>query len=219
MGLFFKQREEKLNDRQYIIVGLGNPGKEYEDTRHNVGFDAIEVLAKRLDIPMNKNKFEAITGSGFVNEGKLLLMQPQTFMNLSGGSVARACNFYKIPLNTNLIVIYDDVNLPVGSLRIRKGGSAGGHNGMKSIISALAGDAFIRIRIGVGAKTGEDLVAHVLGRFSKEDREAVDACIDKAAAASLCIVQKGCDTAMNRYNTPHKSKERPTKGAADESPT
>lgn len=214
MGFFFKHKEEKLNDRQYIVAGLGNPGKEYEHTRHNVGFDALDYLAEKLDIVLNKNKFEGIAGSGTFGDKKILLLKPQTYMNLSGASVARACNFYKIPLNTHLIVIYDDVDLPTGNIRIRKNGSAGGHNGMKSIISALAGDQFIRIRIGVGEKKTEDLADHVLGRFSKEDRELIDKSIETVAKAVQCMIRKDCDTAMNRYNTSNKKKAIPNESCS-----
>lgn len=207
MGFLFKNKSEKLNDNLYIVVGLGNPGKEYEHTRHNVGFDVIDYLAEKLDIVLNKNKFDAIVGTGYVKDKKLMLMKPQTYMNLSGGSVAMACNFYKIPLNTHLIVIYDDIDLPTGNIRIRKNGSAGGHNGMKSIISALRGDNFIRIRVGIGAKTGEDLVGHVLGKFAKEDREIIDKSIESVTKAVLCTINQNCDTAMNRYNTQNKKKQ------------
>lgn len=210
MGFLFKKKEEKLNDRQYIVVGLGNPGKEYEHTRHNVGFDAIDYLAETQDIFLNKNKFEGVTGSGYLGENKLLLLKPQTYMNLSGASVARACNFYKIPLNTNLIVIYDDVDLPLGHIRIRKNGSAGGHNGMKSIISALAGDSFIRIRMGVGAKKNDDMVSHVLGKFSGDERKVIDKSIELVSKAVLCMIEKNCDIAMNRYNTPNRKKMKKT---------
>ena len=206
MGFLFKNKAEKLNDKLYIVVGLGNPGKEYEHTRHNIGFDVIDYLAEKSDIMLNKNKFDAIVGTGYVKDKKVMLVKPQTYMNLSGGSVAMACNFYKIPLNTHLIVIYDDIDLPTGNIRIRKNGSAGGHNGMKSIISALQGDSFIRIRLGIGAKTTEDLVGHVLGRFAKEDRDIIEKSIETAAKAVICIVNQNCDTAMNRYNTPSKKK-------------
>lgn len=207
MGFLFKNKSEKLNDNLYIVVGLGNPGKEYEHTRHNVGFDVIDYLAEKLDIALNKNKFDAIVGTGYVKDKKLMLIKPQTYMNLSGGSVAMACNFYKIPLNTHLIVIYDDIDLPTGNIRIRKNGSAGGHNGMKSIISALRGDSFIRIRVGIGAKNGEDLVGHVLGKFAEEDREIIDKSIETVTKAVLCTINQNCDTAMNCYNTQNKKKQ------------
>lgn len=201
MGFLFGKKEEKLNDRVFIIAGLGNPGKEYDKTRHNIGFDVMDSISKELNIDIRKKQFEAICGLGHYKDYRILLMKPQTYMNLSGQAIAFACNYYKIPIDTNLVVIYDDIALPVGNIRIRPSGSAGGHNGMKSIISALASDKFMRLRIGIGEKKSDELVNHVLGRFSKDDRTIIDKSIENATKAILCIIDNDCGTAMNRYNT------------------
>ncbi|NBK92039.1 aminoacyl-tRNA hydrolase [bacterium 1XD21-13] len=185
----------------YIIAGLGNPTKKYEHTRHNIGFDVIDYLAKQYNISMSTQRFKGICGTGVIEGSKVLLLKPQTFMNLSGNSVGEAAAFYKPDLSHELIVIYDDIDLAPGNLRIRKKGSAGGHNGMKDIIAHLGTQEFPRIRVGVGAKReGQDLVNHVLGHFSGEDRELVDEAIRGAAAAVGLMVQEEIDAAMNQYN-------------------
>lgn len=185
----------------YIIAGLGNPSKEYENTRHNAGFMAIDALADKLSISMNSSKHKAIVGTGYIEGEKVLLMKPLTYMNLSGESIIDAVNFYKIDSEDELIIIYDDIAMDVGKLRLRSKGSAGGHNGIKSIITHLGNDKFKRIRIGVGNKPdGYDLADYVLGHFSKEDKVIItDAC--KKAADAVCLsVKTGFDKAMNTYN-------------------
>lgn len=185
----------------YIIAGLGNPTKKYEHTRHNIGFDVIDCLAAQYNISMNAKKFKGICGTGAVEGNKVLLLKPQTFMNLSGNSIREAVDFYKADPGRELIVIYDDIDLSPGSLRIRKKGSAGGHNGMKDIIAHLGTQEFLRIRVGAGAKReGQDLVNHVLGRFSGEERELVEDAIQSAAAAVGLMVRGETDAAMNQYN-------------------
>lgn len=185
----------------YIIAGLGNPTKKYEHTRHNIGFDVIQCLAAQYNISMNMQKFKGICGMGMIEGTKVLLLLPQTFMNLSGNSVREAVDFYKPDTANELIVVYDDIDLAPGNLRIRKKGSAGGHNGMKDIIAHLGTQEFPRIRVGVGGKPeGQDLVNHVLGRFSPGDRELVDSAIRNAAEAVKMMVQGQIDAAMNEYN-------------------
>ncbi|MEH2958771.1 aminoacyl-tRNA hydrolase [Candidatus Merdisoma sp. JLR.KK006] len=185
----------------YIIAGLGNPTKKYEHTRHNIGFDVIDHLAEQYNISMNTKKFKGVCGVGTIEGNRVLLLKPQTFMNLSGNSVGEAVEFYKLDPARELIVIYDDIDLAPGNLRIRKKGSAGGHNGMKDIITHLGTQEFLRIRVGVGAKIeGQDLVNHVLGHFSGEDRKLVEDAISNAADAVRLMVQEQTDTAMNQYN-------------------
>lgn len=185
----------------YIIAGLGNPTPQYEKTRHNVGFDVIDLLSEKYNIRVNEKKHKALCGTGIIEGQKVLLVKPQTFMNLSGESIGAILNFYKIEPETNLIVIYDDISLAPGRLRIRKKGSAGGHNGIKSIISHAKTQEFLRIKIGVGEKPqGWDLADYVLGRFSKEDRKLVEEAFEKACDAAALMVQDETDKAMNLFN-------------------
>lgn len=185
----------------YIIVGLGNPGKEYQNTRHNIGFDVIDEIAERNNIAMGEKKHKAIIGKGFVAGQRVILVKPQTFMNLSGESVRDAIDFYKVDEKTELIVISDDISLDVGQIRIRKKGSAGGHNGLKNIILHLGHDEFQRVKMGVGEKPkGYDLADYVLGHFSKEEREIMDESVGRAAKAIEVMLTEGADAAMNLYN-------------------
>ena len=185
----------------YIVAGLGNPTKKYEHTRHKIGFDVIDFLAKQYNISMNMAKFKGICGMGLIEGTKVLLLKPQTFMNLSGNSVGEAVDFYKADTEDELIVIYDDIDLAPGNLRIRKKGSAGGHNGMKDIIAHLGTQEFLRIRVGVGAKPeGWELADHVLSHFSTEERELVEEAVRNGADAVKMMVQGQVDAAMNQYN-------------------
>lgn len=185
----------------YIIVGLGNPGKEYQNTRHNIGFDVIDEIAEHNNIAMGEKKHKAIIGKGFVAGQRVILVKPQTFMNLSGESVRDAIDFYKVDEKTELIVISDDISLDVGQIRIRKKGSAGGHNGLKNIILHLGHDEFQRVKMGVGEKPkGYDLADYVLGHFSKEEREIMDESAGRAAKAIEVMLTEGADAAMNLYN-------------------
>ena len=185
----------------YIVVGLGNPGKEYAGTRHNVGFDVIDKLAEQEHISVIEKKHKAIIGKGVIAGQKCILAKPQTFMNLSGESVRQLIDYYKVDETSELIVISDDISLDVGMLRIRKKGSAGGHNGLKNIIAHLGHDTFVRIKIGVGEKpSGHDLVNHVLDHFSKQDREALDETVKEAADAIRLIIAEDADKAMNTFN-------------------
>lgn len=185
----------------YLIAGLGNPTKQYEHTRHNIGFDTITYLADHYHISMNTKKFQGICGSGYIEGQKVLLLMPQTYMNLSGQSVSEAAAFYKLDPAAEVIVIYDDIALEPGNIRVRKKGSAGGHNGIKNIIAHLGTQVFQRIRIGVGEKPKEyDLADYVLGRFSAEDRKLVEEAFANAADAVRLMVQGKTDEAMNLYN-------------------
>lgn len=182
----------------FLIVGLGNPGKEYENTRHNIGFDAIDSIADKYNIDINRVKFKGVYGEGFIRGEKVILLKPTTYMNLSGESIRAVMDFYKLS-EEDLLVIYDDISLEVGRLRIREKGSAGGHNGIKSIISHLGVDVFSRIKIGVGQPKG-DLVNHVLGKFSKDEREVLDETLEAVALATEVFIKDGTKEAMNKFN-------------------
>ncbi|AYE34469.1 aminoacyl-tRNA hydrolase [Clostridium septicum] len=182
----------------FLIVGLGNPGKEYDKTRHNIGFECIDYLSNKYNIELNRIKFKGIYGEGFINNKKVILLKPTTFMNLSGESIREVVNFYKLNPE-EVIVIYDDISLEVGRIRIREKGSAGGHNGIKSIIQNLSTDVFPRIKVGVGQPKG-DLVSHVLGRFSKEEEEILKESVEASKKAIEIIVREDTKEAMNRLN-------------------
>ncbi|RKI81052.1 aminoacyl-tRNA hydrolase [bacterium 0.1xD8-71] len=185
----------------YIIVGLGNPDRQYQNTRHNIGFDVVDTIAEKYGIAMGEKKHKAVIGKGFIAGQKVVLVKPQTYMNLSGESVRAVIDFYKVDEKTELIVISDDVSLDVGRIRIRKKGSAGGHNGLKNIILHLGHDEFMRVRMGVGEKPqGRDLADYVLGHFTMTDREVMDESARNAAAAIEVMITQGPDAAMNLYN-------------------
>ncbi len=183
----------------HMIVGLGNPGKQYEFTRHNAGFLCLDYLAAKHNIKVNKIKFKSLVGEGNIKGEKVILLKPTTFMNLSGEAVVQAASFYKIDVS-DIIVIYDDISLPVGSLRIREKGSAGGHNGMKNIIYLTGKDTFPRIRLGVGSNGERDLADHVLGKFSKEEMKGFSVSVEDAAEALEYIIKGDIQKAMNLYN-------------------
>ncbi len=185
----------------YLIAGLGNPEEKYRGTRHNIGFDTLDALAERHDIKVTAGQCRALTGKGYICGEKVLLIKPLTYMNNSGESISLLADYYKADVKKDLIVIYDDIALPVGKLRIRPEGSAGGHNGIKSIIAGLGTQDFGRVRIGVGDKPeGRDLVDHVLGRFSSSDRFVIDETIVRACDAIETILTDGVDASMNRFN-------------------
>ena len=189
----------------YIIVGLGNPTAQYEGTRHNAGFDVIDVLAEKYNISVDARKCRAFCGKGVIAGQKVLLVKPQTYMNLSGESVGGIVNYYKIDPESDLLVIYDDISLDVGQLRIRKKGSAGGHNGIKNIIAMTGTQNFLRIKVGVGEKpAGWDLADHVLGHFDTADRAEVEKAIGHAVEAAEMMITGETDAAMNRYNVKKK---------------
>ena len=209
MGIFdlFQQIESGSAGRvhgklSWIVAGLGNPGLEYEHTRHNAGFLAVEELAKQCGgVKLNQMKFQSNCCEAMLGEVRCLLMQPTTYMNLSGDAIAAAANFYKIPPE-RVLVLFDDISLPVGKLRIRKNGSAGGHNGLKSIISCLGSDQFPRVKIGVGAKPSPDydLADWVLGTVPKADQPALQTALEHAADAALCLIEDGVQAAESRFN-------------------
>lgn len=185
----------------YVIVGLGNPGRQYDNTRHNIGFTVIDTLAQQENIDVLEKKHRAIIGKGVIAGQKCILAKPTTFMNLSGESIRELTDYYKVDETTELIVISDDISLAVGKLRIRKKGSAGGHNGLKNIIANLGHEQFIRVRLGVGEKPkGWDLADYVLGRFSAPERELLAETAEKAADAIRMIITDGADAAMNAFN-------------------
>ncbi|MBT9779910.1 aminoacyl-tRNA hydrolase [Clostridium sp. MCC353] len=184
----------------YIIVGLGNPTKQYDKTRHNAGFQVIDVLGDKLNTEITEKKNKALCGRGIIGGEKVILAKPQTFMNLSGESVRAIADYYKVEPE-NIIIIYDDVSLAPGQLRVRKKGSAGGHNGIKSIIAHLGTQEFPRIRVGVGEKPkGMDLADYVLGHFSKEESEVMEEAFKQAAEAACLLITDGPDAAMNHFN-------------------
>jgi PTH1 family peptidyl-tRNA hydrolase len=182
----------------YLIVGLGNPGKEYAGTRHNIGFEAVDYIADKYNIELNRIKFKGVFGEGMINGKKAILLKPTTYMNLSGESIREVVNFYKIS-NEEIIVIYDDISLEVGRLRIREKGSHGGHNGIKSIIANLSTDVFPRVKIGVGGPKG-DLVSHVLGKFSNSEIEVLRESIIATSEAVATILSRDTKEAMNKFN-------------------
>ena len=203
--IFKKLEEEKTAKAaqpiEWLVVGLGNPGSKYDNTRHNAGFRALESYCARSGQKIDRMKFKALAGEGMLGGKRVLFLKPQTFMNLSGEAVGEAARFYKLPPE-RVLVISDDVSLPLGKLRIRKGGSAGGHNGLKSIIQHLGTDQFPRIKVGVGQKPHPDydMADWVLSKFAGEDLKTITEAIRKAADAVECLIQEGPDKAMNRFN-------------------
>lgn len=192
----------------FIIAGLGNPTLQYEGTRHNVGFEVIDAIADKYNISVDTRKNRALIGKGMIQGRKVILAKPQTYMNLSGESIRDLAAYYKIDEETELLVIYDDVSLDVGQLRIRKKGSAGGHNGIKSIIAQLGTDVFPRIKVGVGEKPKNyDLAGYVLGHFSKGEREQMEEGYERAVQAAEMILSGEMDAAMNEFNRKIKPKE------------
>ena len=185
----------------YIIAGLGNPTKEYDNTRHNIGFAAIDALADKYGISVSDMKNKALMGKGVINGNKVMLLKPLTYMNLSGEAIRAAVDYYKIDEKSELIVIYDDISLDVGQLRIRKKGSAGGHNGIKNIILHLGHDTFQRNKIGVGEKPkGYDLADYVLSRFPKDERVLMEEAFERAGEAAVCMMNDTMEHAMNQFN-------------------
>ena len=197
--MFFSSK--KAGPVEWLVVGLGNPGSKYEWTRHNMGFLVVDELAERLSIPVQRLKFKALTNTAVLGGKSVLLMKPTTYMNLSGEAVGQVARFYKIPPE-RVLVISDDVVLPQGKLRVRHSGSAGGHNGLKNIISHLGTDQFPRIKVGVGQKPSpdSDMVNWVLGTFTGQDRKVMEETICRAADAVTVLLQHGIDQAMASYN-------------------
>ena len=188
-------------NESWLIVGLGNPGKDYAHTRHNVGFRALDILADKLSCKVDKGKFQGLYGQATYGGRKIFLLKPQTYMNLSGRSVLQLSAYFNIPPQ-RIIVLFDDISLEPGRLRLRADGSAGGHNGIKSIIAELGSQDIPRVKIGVGAKphAQQDLADWVLSGFSAQEEKALSAALDRAAEAALCIIEKGVPEASNRFN-------------------
>lgn len=191
----------KTGGISWLVVGLGNPGAKYENTRHNMGFMAVDILADSVNMPFNKVRFKALTGTCELGGEKVLVMKPQTYMNLSGEAVGEAARFYKIPPE-HVLVISDDISLPTGKLRIRPHGSAGGHNGLKNIIQHLGSDQFPRIKVGVGSpqQAGYEVVDWVIGKPLGEDKKILQDTLEKASKAVEFIISQGPEKAMNRFN-------------------
>ena len=196
--MFFSKRPGPV---EWLVVGLGNPGPKYEWTRHNMGFLVIDELADREKIPVQKLKYRALTNTALIGGQSVLLMKPTTYMNLSGEAVGEAARFYKIPPQ-RVLVISDDVALPQGKLRIRRSGSAGGHNGLKNIISHLGSDQFPRIKVGVGGKPhpDHDMADWVLGKFTGQDKKVMEEAVSRAADAVTLLLEQGPDQAMEKFN-------------------
>lgn len=185
----------------FVIAGLGNPKREYENTRHNAGFEVVDALAGKYGIRVYEKKHRALIGRGYMDGEKTVLAKPQTFMNLSGESIREIIDYYKVSPTQELIVVCDDISLEPGHIRIRKKGSAGGHNGLKNIIAMLGTDEFMRVRVGVGAKPeGYDLADYVLGHYDAKERKVMDESIAMAAEAAAVMMKEGPDAAMNRFN-------------------
>ena len=185
----------------FIIAGLGNPTSQYEGTRHNIGFDVMDALAEKYNISISEKKHKALCGKGVIEGEKVLLVKPQTYMNLSGESIAEILNYYKVDAEEDFLVVFDDISLAPGNIRIRKKGSAGGHNGIKNIIAMTGTQNFKRIKVGVGEKPkGWDLADYVLGRFPDEDRKKINDAIEDAIGAVSMILRGETDQAMNCYN-------------------
>ena len=189
----------------FLIAGLGNPDKKYEKTRHNIGFDTVDALAEKYNISITEKKHKALCGSGVIEGVKVILAKPQTYMNLSGESIAEIVNFYKLDPESEMLIIFDDISLAPGNIRVRKKGSAGGHNGIKNIIAHLGGQVFPRIKVGVGEKPPKyDLADYVLGHFSKVEQELMSEGYDNAVKAVELIVSDQMSEAMNEYNRKKK---------------
>jgi len=195
--MFFK----KPSNVTWLVVGLGNVGDKYDGTRHNVGFEVMDELARKGNFSVRKIKHRALTQTAEIGGERVLVMKPTTFMNLSGEAIIDAAKFYKVPAE-RVLVVCDDVSLPTGKLRLRRGGSAGGHNGLKNIIQHLGTDQFPRVKVGVGEKPHPDydMIDWVMGKFHGENRKIMDEAVRRAADAVECILKSGMDTAMNKFN-------------------
>lgn len=202
------QEQQERRTKMFIIAGLGNPTKEYENTRHNIGFMAIDAIAEKYNISVMDCKHKALLGKGMIDGTKVVLVKPLTYMNLSGEAIRAVVDYYKVDKESELIVIYDDISLDVGQLRIRKKGSAGGHNGIKNIIANLGSDTFLRIKVGVGEKPKDyDLVDYVLGHFAKEELAVIKDSLEQVCGAVNLMIDDRVDAAMNAYNVKKSLKD------------
>jgi len=200
--MFFRKNKTEINNQEntFIVAGLGNPGNKYVNTRHNVGFEAIDFLAAKHSVKLNKIKFKSVYGEGKIGGERTVFVKPQTFMNNSGECISQIKSWYKIP-DEHLIIIFDDIDIPLGTIRIKRSGSAGSHNGMKSIIYLLGKDTFPRVKIGIGPKPGEwDLADFVLSKFNEGDGKIIYKSIESAACAAEDIIKYNLESAMMKYN-------------------
>lgn len=208
MGIFDRFQKQSGGQEIFCIVGLGNPGRQYAETKHNVGFHVIDRLAEKYEIKVDKFKHKALVGDGTIRGRRVLLVKPQTFMNLSGESVREIVNFYKIP-QERFLVIFDDTSLPCGSVRIREKGSHGGHNGIRNIIDQMGTDVFCRIKVGIGEKpNGWDLADYVLAKFAPDDLPLMEQGVDKAVQGAELVLSRGVAEAMNRVNQKPKTMKK-----------
>lgn len=210
MGLFDRFKNQNQGQEFFVVAGLGNPGRQYADTKHNVGFQVIDKLAEKYGISVEKEKQKALIGDGMIQDRRVLLVKPQTFMNLSGESIREIVNFYKIP-QENFVVIYDDTSMPAGQIRLREKGSHGGHNGIRNIIQQMGTDVFNRVKVGIGEKpNGWDLADYVLAKFPEEDLPLMEEGMDQAVKAVELILSRGMADAMNRMNRRPKKEKKKT---------
>ena len=199
-GKIYISKYWKVGNKMYLIVGLGNPEEEYSHTRHNMGFDTVNKLAKQYDIEINKKKFKGIYGVGNIEGEKVIILKPQTYMNLSGESIKEAIDFYKIE-SENIIIIYDDIDIKPGIIKVRKTGGPGTHNGMKSVIQNIQMKEFPRVRVGIGMPEHKnDLINYVIGKIPEEEKEILDKSTTTAKEAVIEIIKNGIDIAMNKFN-------------------
>ena len=204
-GIFLRKRinfeiKKEENRYMYLIVGLGNPGREYDKTRHNAGFMVMDALAEKIGADISEKKHKALCGKGVIGGEKVILMKPQTYMNSSGESIRAAADYYKVDPE-DILIVYDDISLAPGQLRIRAKGSAGGHNGIKSIIAHLGTQEFPRVKVGVGEKPkGYDLADYVLSRFPKDERVLMEEAFERAGEAAICMMNDTMEHAMNQFN-------------------
>ncbi len=208
-----------MGNSMHIIAGLGNPGRKYSKTRHNCGFEALDVIAERWHIRVEEEKFKALCGSGYIDGEKVLLMKPQTFMNLSGEAVQAACAWYKVDPESELIVLYDDISLDPGQLRVREKGSAGGHNGIKNIIQMLGTDHFLRVRIGTGHQPSDyTQIDWVLGHFHGSDKDEMALAFERAAEAAARLVTTDPGLVMSEYNRKKKTEGKEEENVEEKQP-
>lgn len=199
-GKIYISKYQKVGNKMYLIVGLGNPEEEYSNTRHNMGFDTVNKLAKQYNIEINKNKFKALYGNGIIEGEKVIVLKPQTYMNLSGESIKEAIDFYKID-NDNIIIVYDDIDIKPGIIKLRKTGGPGTHNGMKSVIQNMKIKEFPRVRVGIGMpEYKNDLINYVIGKIPEDEKEILDKSTTIAKDAIVEIIKSGIDIAMNKFN-------------------
>lgn len=218
MGIFDRFKKQEKGQEFFVVAGLGNPGRQYADTKHNVGFQVIDKLAEKYGIAVEKEKQKALIGDGMIQNRRVLLVKPQTFMNLSGESIREIVNFYKIP-QENFVVIYDDTSMPAGQIRLREKGSHGGHNGIRNIIQQMGTDVFNRVKVGIGEKpNGWDLADYVLAKFAEDDLPLMEEGMEQAVQAVELILSRGMADAMNRMNRRPQKAKKPREERNEQTP-